>query len=401
MKQLKVAIVGAGISGLTAAVALHQRGQDVVVFEQADELVEIGAGLSVFANGLRVLERLGVADAVYGAERSEPAEVVIRHWKTGDHIASQDLGRSSCYRREFGHPYLGVMRSHVQRALTNALPPDAIRLGHCLVGFNQDRGGVELTWANGTATRADVLVAADGARSFVREALFGDTTHYSGTSGFRGVVAANDVPSLATPQNGQYWVGPDAHLLHFPVDAANSRVCFLAVTESPRQWPGGKSWRVPCTNSEALEPFQDWHPAVTEMVGAVEHTERWGLFSIGPLARWGCGRVILLGDSAHGMLPHYGQGANQDIEDAYVLADILAHAQSESDLEAALSTYEAARKAKATRVQEASWVASTCLHVCDEEAPSRNARLAAVFRAARWMHSNDTPALVDQMSHHC
>jgi salicylate hydroxylase len=396
MEQVDVAIIGAGISGLAAAVALHQQGQRVVVYEQATALVEIGAGLSVFANGLRVLDLLGLSEQIEPVA-AEPDELVFRHWRTSERVGSEALGHDGRYRSDFGFPYLGVLRSHVQRALVGALPSEAIRLDHQLVGLDEEDARVQLRWSDGSTSEAGVVIAADGARSTVRELMVGNAVVYSGTSGFRGIVEAAAVPSLVDPESLQFWVGPDAHLLHFPIDPDARLVTFLAVTESPANWPDSGSWRIPCTQEEALEPFAQWHPAVREMIGAVQHRERWGLFSVSPLERWSFGRVVLLGDAAHGMLPHYGQGANQGIEDAFVLAALLSSEQGQSDPCAAIETYERVRKPHTARVQAASWNANKLLHVADLDAASRNQKLTEIPDFVRWMHMHDAGTLVNEL----
>lgn len=396
MEQVDVAVVGAGITGLAAAVALHQRGQRVVVYEQAAALVEIGAGLSVFANGLRVLDRLGLADAIEPLA-AEPQELLFRHWHTGERVGSEALGLGSRYRSEFGYPYLGVLRSHVQRALVGALPTDAIRLDHHLVGLEDVSEHVELRWANGTTTNAGVVIAADGVRSTVRELLAGDAAVYSGTSGFRGIVDASSVPSMPDPENLQFWVGPGTHLLHFPIDPETRVITFLAVTDAPATWPNSDSWRMPCTQEEATEPFRDWHPAVQEMIGAVQHQERWGLFGVRPLKDWCFGRIALLGDAAHGMLPHHGQGANQGIEGALVLAGLLSSDIGKRDPRLALKEYERVRKPHTARVQAAAWRASKLLHVPDVEAESRNQRFEQIPEFVRWMHMHDAGVQTEQL----
>lgn len=396
MDRFEVAIIGAGISGLAAAVALHQQGRDVVVYEQATALVEIGAGLSVFANGLRVLDLLGVADQIepLGAE---PSELVFRHWSSGERIADEALGRGSRYRNEFGYPYLGVLRSHVQGALVSSLPADAIQLERRLVELEDVGERVRMHWSDGTASMADVVVAADGARSTVRALLFGDQVVYSGTSGFRGIIESARVPALEEPHNLQFWVGPDAHLLHFPIDPEAGLITFLAVTESPKVWPSADAWRLPCTQEEALSPFTGWHPAVRHTVNAVEHRERWALFSVGKLDHWSKNRVVLLGDAAHGMLPHHGQGANQGIEDAYVLAALLARRQGPTETLRAIAHYEEARKPLTSRVQAASWMANALLHVPDREAPARNVRFAEIPDSFRWIHKHNAGGTVEAL----
>lgn len=391
MSEQKIAIVGAGIGGLVLAIALQQRGVDVDVYEQASELDEIGAGIALWANGTRLLRRLGLGNrlAEFG---SEPTSAILRDGIDGEKISTLPLTDNDWYREQFGSPYYGIHRKSLQRILVEALAEDTIKLGHRLVDIDAAAGSpVTMTWADHTESRADVVVGADGIRSTVRSWLFGDTakTKFSKTSGFRGVVAIEDLPSLPDPTSVQFWVGDGAHLLHFPIGPEYKYVTFLAVEESPKQWPDPKYWRTPCTPAEALAPFRGWHPAVTEMIDAVVHSERWGLFSVEPLEAWHKGNVVLTGDAAHGMLPHHGQGANQSIEDAVALADALTGDPSLA-LDVRLHDYYELRKPRATDVQKTSWMTNKLLHL--PEGPDITVR-DEIFRSLetnlKWMHEYD------------
>jgi salicylate hydroxylase len=385
----QVAIVGAGIGGLTLALALRQRGVDAVVYEQASSLHEIGAAVALSANATRLLAELGVGDALDEVS-TEPTELIFRSWSDGRRISSFPVKEEQWYRTTCGAPYYGVHRKELQRILGQAWGEDAVRLGHRLVGLDQTVDGVRLTWADGTSDTADLVVGADGVRSTVRQWMTGgDDTRFSGTSGFRGIVPVDLLPSLPDPQAIQFWVGPGAHLLHYAIGRDGGHVNFLAVVEGPDRWRQGSVWRDDCAHDEAMAHFQGWHPAVTEMVGAVTHTERWGLFVVQSLRHWSRGHVVLIGDAAHGMLPHQGQGANQTIEDAVVLADLLVTPGTDS-VQQRLAEYEHRRKPRARRVQRLSWVTNRILHVEDgPEASARNAMLQDVARDIRWIHDFD------------
>lgn len=390
MQEQKVTIVGAGIGGLTLAIALQRRGVEVEICEQAQELDEIGAGIGLFANSTRLLARLGLGPAL-DAHASDPTEVIFRDGLGGDRIAAHPLAEGDWYRTEFGARYSGIHRKHLQRILVDAVGPDTIRLGRRLTGLTEESDGTAaMHWADGSVTRSDVIVGADGIRSLIRPWVTGtDAVRFSGTSGFRGVVPVSKLPSLPDPRAIQYWVGDGAHLLHFPIGPDYEYVTFLAVVESPKQWPDPERWRVPCTDEDALAPFHGWHPAVPEMIGALPHTERWGLFGLGPLPTWRRANVVLLGDSAHGMLPHHGQGANQSIEDAFALADALA-APGDTPLTARLDGYERLRMSRAQRVQKVSWITNRWLHIPDgPEVPERNALFGSLRQNLDWIHSYD------------
>jgi salicylate hydroxylase len=181
----------------------------------------------------------------------------------------------------------------------------------------------------------------------------------------------------------------NAHLLHYAIRAAGSAINFLAVTEGPAVWPEGDNWQIEVEPGEALAAFKGWHPAVTEMLGAVEHTVRWGLFTVRPLRHWSRGRVVLLGDAAHAMLPHNGQGANTTIEDAITLAVLLSDA-SPGDLDATRDRYQALRRARTRKIQHSSWVTSNLLHLPDGPAlAERNRRLSNFPANFGWIHEFD------------
>ena len=234
-----------------------------------------------------------------------------------------------------------------------------------------------------------MVVGADGVHSLVRDWVTGgDEPVYSGTSGFRGLVPIERLPRLPDPGALQFWMGPGAHLLHYPIDGGRL-INFLAVIDGPARWTE-PAWMAQAGPGAHLEPFAGWHPAVTEMISAVPQSPRWGLFARRPLARWSRGPAVLLGDAAHAMLPHHGQGANQTVEDAAVLA---AELGAGSDIPAALRRYATRRRARTRKVQLMSWAASAALHLPDGPAARRrDAYLAQVPARAAWIHGYDALA---------
>ncbi len=392
-QTLRVAIVGGGIGGLTLALALRRRGVAAQVFEQAPELTEIGAAVALSANATRELGRLGLLDEL-AAVSTEPSELIWRNWRDGRRIAAHPVRNGDRYRERFGAPYFGIHRADLQRVLGGALgvgfDGSGLHLGHRLVNLVEQGDAIGLEFANGRAVQADVVVGADGVRSAVRAWVTGgEGTVFSGTSGFRGIVPADRLPSLPDPQAIQFWMGPKAHLLHYAIGGAGRDVNFLAVVEGPRTWTRADGWTAPVEAGEALVAFNGWHPAVTEMIAAVPHSVRWGLFAARPLWRWRRGRAVLLGDAAHAMLPHHGQGANTTIEDAVTLAELLAGAEP-GDLDAILRRYEALRRARTRRIQRSSWVTNTLLHLPDGPAlPERDALLSRFPEDFGWIHGFD------------
>jgi salicylate hydroxylase len=329
---LRIAIIGGGIGGLTLALALRQRNIAADVFEQAPELTEIGAAVALSANATRELRRLGCLDPI-AAVATEPTELIYRRWQDGRRIAAHPVRKDSAYRDRFGAPYFGVHRADLQRILSSAHGFSGLYLGHRLVELVEEGDRFGLAFANGRFVQADLVVGADGVRSVVRRWVAGgEGTIYSGTSAFRGIVPVDRLPSLPDPGAIQFWMGPNAHLLHYAIGGAAEAVNFFAVVEGPATWAQEDGLQANVEPKEHLKGFNGWHPAVIEMIDAVPHSVRWGLFVARPLRRWHRG---LIGDAAHAMLPHHGQGANTTIEDAITLAELIAamESPSERDLE--------------------------------------------------------------------
>ncbi len=393
-EKIRIAIVGAGIGGLTLALALRQRGLDVHVYEQATELREIGAAIALTANGTRELDRLGCLDGIK-AVSTEPTEFIWRSWSDDRRIASFPIAKGGAYRARVGAPYFGIHRSDLQRVLAGALGSEGLYLGHRLVSLSEINKVVRLNFDNGKTVEADILIGSDGQHSRVRQYVTGGRPSvYTRTSGFRGIVPVKDLPLLPDPHAVQFWMGRDAHLLHFALGPSGEDVNFLAVVEGPTEWTFD-TWVAPVTHDVAMSAFAGWHPAVIEMIGAVEHTKRWGLFEVPPLQSWQRGRVVLLGDSAHGMLPHHGQGANLTIEDAITLAELL-RMYGVDGFEEAIKLYQDLRRARTRKVQRSAHDTNRVLHLADDAVGDRASRLARVPEKFFWIHGFD--ALADVTS---
>jgi salicylate hydroxylase len=385
--RIRIGIVGAGIGGLTLALALRQRGLAAEVYEQASELREIGAAVGLTANGTRELERLGCLDAI-AAFSTEPSELIWREWREGRRIAAFLIAQGGAYRTRFGAPFIGIHRADLQRVLGAAHGLDRLHLGHRLVSIKEWNRVVQLHFANGNSAEVDILVGADGQRSIVRRYVVGEErAAYSGTSGFRGIVPVRVLPSLPDPHALQFWMGPKAHPLPYPISPSGSDINFLAVVEGPSSWTE-ENWVAPVTHDEAIAAFKGWHPAVVEMICAVVHNFRWGLFAVRPLQTWQRGRVVLLGDAAHGMLPHHGQGANLTIEDAITLAELLNTCGFE-EFDDAMQRYQTLRRVRTRIVQRSARATNTLLHLPDEAIDGRAATLARVPERFGWIHGFD------------
>ena len=385
----RIAIVGAGVGGFTLALALRRYGLAAEIFEQAGELHEIGAAVALSANATRELERLDLLDTIAGSA-TEPSELIYRDGRDGRAIAAHPVRRDGRYRARFGAPYFGIHRADLQHAFSAAFGREGLHLGHHLSRLVEAPGALRLEFANGHVHEADLVVGADGVRSVVRQWITGHTgTVYSGTSAFRGIVPVAHLPSLPDPQAIQFWMGPGAHLLHYAIGPAGGMVNFFAVVEEPAIWPDAERWQIAAQPGEAVAAFAGWHPAVTQMVGAGWLDKRWGLFVVQQPSRWHRGRAVLIGDAAHGMLPHQGQGANTTIEDAITLAALLA-ANGTDDPGALFARYEGLRRARTRKIQRSSWATNRALHLPDgPNLAARDARVARFPEDFGWIHAFD------------
>ncbi|GAA2292254.1 FAD-dependent monooxygenase [Streptomyces atrovirens] len=338
----RIAIVGAGIGGLAAAAELSRAGFQVDVYEQAPELREVGVGLHLGPNGSRILHRMGLAGQL-DREGVRPDSLEIRDFSDGGTLVRQPMG--ACWEEEFGAPYYTIRRADLHRMLVGRVPGRHLHLNRRLVRYEEHGGAVLLEFADGTTAEADVLVGADGIHSVVRRTVAGhDAPVFSGNHALRGTVPAAAVPSLP-PRTLLVWPGPTARLLLSP-DSGGREWTFVGVFEGfEGVGQQAESWSSPGDPEDLQKLFGDWNPQVKEVVSAVTEVNRWALYDREPLRRWTRGPVTLLGDAAHPMLPHHGQGASQALEDAVALAHALRHGPR------GLARYEAVRRAHTTRVQ--------------------------------------------------
>jgi salicylate hydroxylase len=336
----RVLIAGAGIGGLTAALSLLKRGIDVDVYEQAPELKEVGAGVQLSANGTRALYALGVGDELK-ALSCEAVGKEIRLWNTGETWKLFDLGAVSIER--YGFPYFTVYRPDLLTVLADAVrrqKPDAIHLAAKCVGFEQDGARVRLHLESGGAATGDVLVGADGVHSRIRQALFGaGEPAFTGLMAWRGTMPMTRLPQRMARLVGSNWVGPGAHVVHYPL-RRGELMNFVGMVERA-DWRI-ESWSTRGTTEELANDFKGWHEDVQAMILGIDTPFKWALVSRPPLKRWTVGRVTLLGDACHPMLPMLAQGAVMAIEDGYILARAVE--QYGRALELALSRYESARR---------------------------------------------------------
>jgi salicylate hydroxylase len=336
-KTLRIVILGAGIGGLTAALALMRSGHDVDLYEQAHELAELGAGVQISANGARVLFALGLEDAIRSVW-CEPKGKEVRLWNTGETWKLLDLDTRSVAR--YGAPYFMIHRADLHRTLIDAVraqKPAAIHLGSRGVGFDDDGAGVTLLLENGERIRADALIGADGVHSRVRNALAGDDRpQFTGCMAWRGLVPVEKLPSRMQRNVGVNWVGPGGHVVNYLLRRGEI-FNFVGIVE--RDWRV-ESWTERGSREECAADFSGWHEDVHTIIRNIAAPYKWALLGRAPLTRFSRGRVTLLGDAAHPTLPMLAQGANMAIEDGMVLARCLSACR---DAETALACYQRAR----------------------------------------------------------
>jgi salicylate hydroxylase len=391
---MSIGVVGGGIGGLSAALSLLAAGFEVHVFERAPALGEVGAGVQVSPNASRVLHRLGLAETL-ARTGVKPLAWHQRRWDDGRTLQRTPLAES--LEATFGFPHYQMHRADLLAALADAIPAERIHLGHRLVSFADRGDGVRASFANGAHADVDVLVGADGIHSVVRAALFGpQEPRFTGCVAYRGLIPADRLRHLPMEVTAQLWLGPGRHFVHYFV-AGQRLVNFVAVVEQDT-WTG-ESWTDRGDVAQALAAFDGWHPQVRGILEAVDETFVWALFDRAPLPRWSAGRVTLLGDACHPMLPFMAQGAAQAIEDGAALAACLAAGRS--DPAAALRRYEGLRIPRATRLQAMSAANKTRFHLADGPAQQdRDTQLAAGSAAwslspVAWLYGHDA-GLVDK-----
>lgn len=385
MPQIRVAVAGAGIAGLAFAAALHRAGIDCHVYEQAERLTEVGAGVQIAPNATRLLHRLGLREHL-SAVAVAPQAIEMRRWDDGRVLQRTPLG-GQCDRR-FGAPYYAVHRADLHRLLLSVTPPDRVHLGARLVAVTQTPDEARLHLSDGTTVTADLVVGADGIHSVAREQIVTDRPRYSGQTIYRGLVPVERVRFLLADPRVQLWLGPDQHCVCYPVSAG--RQVSFGATVAAADWRE-ESWSARGDVAELAAAYAGWHPDVVRLIGAAETVSRWALHDRESIDRLSTGRVAVIGDAAHPMLPFQAQGANQAVEDAVVLAACLAGAGPDG-LNAALHRYEQIRLPRTTRIQSLSRANAETFHLVDGDAQRRrdsSTRAASGLDRHEWLFGYD------------
>jgi salicylate hydroxylase len=380
-EHARIAIVGAGIGGLVAALALIQKGFAVDVYEQAPELRELGAGLQLSANGTRILIALGLGERVENIS-CVPEGKEVRLFNTGQTWKLFDLGESSV--EKYGAPYWMAHRGDLHKILVDAVEqaqPGAIRLGHKLQAFEQSASSVTMRFANGVTATAHAMAGADGVHSAVRQILFGDMpAEFLGVAAWRGLVPMERLPKHLQRLVGCNWVGPGGHIITYPL-RGGKLLNFVAALERDN-W-AVDSWTEAGTQAECAADFEGWHEDIQEIVRHIEIPYKWALLGREPLQQWAVGRVTLLGDACHPTLPMLAQGGNMAIEDGMVLARCLA---GDADVAKALKQFETARVGRTSQIVRRSTEAAKRFH---------NPALADPAGAAAYVDREWTPEKIE------
>lgn len=409
---MKVVIAGGGLGGLTAALCCLHHGHEVTVLERAPALEEVGAGIQIPPNAMKVYAALGL-DGALAAAGFRPQALEARMGRSGRRLFRVPLAAAAPAR--WGAPYLHIHRADFLAVLEQALrarAPGALKLGVQVTGHADGPQGVTAQLADGGEVIGDVLVGADGLHSAVRARMLGpDAPRFTGMTAWRAVVPMAALGPDAPPPTACVWMGPGRHCVTYRL-RGGTLANFVGVVECPATPAGqaaarppesrpAESWSARGSAGEALADFEGWHPTITGLIGAAATLYRWALFDRPPLARWVSGRVALLGDAAHPMLPFMAQGAAMAAEDAWVLAAFLARAGT-GDVARALQAYERARKGRASAVQAASRANARVFH---RRSPAGQiatygpmwlaGRLApaAIARRQDWLYAHDVTRL--------
>ena len=344
----KIAIIGGGIGGLAAALAMLRRGLDVDVYEQSTELREIGAGVQMGPNGTRVLHALGLQQPLAQIQFA-PAAREIRLWNTGETWDWFELGAKAIERHGVSH--LMLHRGDLHGMLADAVrekKPHAIHLGKRCVALAQTNAGAQVRFEDGETVDAALVIGADGIHSKVRECLFGaDRPQFTGVVAWRGLVPFERLPPGVSRTSGTNWLGPHGHVLHYPV-RRGELLNFVGMVERD-DWQS-EGWNLRGSIEELANDFRGWHADVQTIIENLDAPYKWALLVRPPMPRWSVSRVTLLGDACHPTLPFLGQGAVMALEDGYVLATCLA--KYGDDISAAFAAYENERKGRTAAVVE-------------------------------------------------
>jgi len=342
------AIIGAGMGGLATAANLRRIGIEVTIYEQARAFARVGAGIQQGPNSVKVLRGMGLEERVRSVA-FHPEMTRYRDAATGDLLWQRTQGAE--YEEKYGAPQLLLHRADLHEALASIVPADVIQRSKKLIDFRQDGDGVDMFFADGSSARADMMIAADGVHSMVRERMHGpEQPRFTGRVAYRTTFPTALIKNVEV-EGSTKWMAKDRHIVIYFTNPRKDEVYF--VTSTPEPSFNIESWSTEGDLDQLLREYSEFHPIVRGVLEACPAVHKWALVERDPLPFWTQGRVALLGDSCHPMTPYMAQGAGTSIEDAAILARCLADA-STSDIPRALKIYEANRKPRTSWIQASS-----------------------------------------------
>ena len=357
VNAMKIIISGAGIGGLTAALCAQQAGHEIVLLEQAAALEEVGAGIQIPPNAMKVFRKLGL-DGKLDAHGFRPQALEARMGHSGRQLFALPLNRDT--QQRWGAPYLHIHRADMMSVLHHAVtaaPTIGLEMNSAVTSYHQDEKSIYVSLADGRGFEGDLLIGADGIHSPVRQQMIGrDAPRFTGNMAWRAVVPVEKLGALAPRPTACIWMGAGKHGVTYLL-RQGQLANFVGVVERA-DWQD-ESWRMRGSKQEALADFDGWHPSIVALLSAAKVLYRWALFDRAPLPHWVDGRAVLLGDAAHPMLPFMAQGAAMAVEDAYLLAAMLARHDTPH---AALAQYQRHRLPRTSALQAASRANAKIFH---------------------------------------
>lgn len=340
----RIAIIGAGIGGTTAAVCLGKAGFDVKIYEQAPAFARIGAGINLTPNMMRLMAAIGVADRMVEVGLI-PLRRVSRDWDTG--AISYEIPVQT-FPERYGAPLLLMHRGDLQEILCAAVAQGIIQFGKRLAGLAETGSALKLEFSDGSSAEADIVIGADGINSKVREILLGpESPSYSGYVAYRAIFSTERLKDIEIPDLVKWW-GEDRHILTYYLTRTRDEIYF--VTGVPMDWDSKEFGPSTADPAEMRAAFRGFHPDVLRVLEACPQAGKWPILERKPFPLWSRGRLVLIGDACHPMQPNLGQGAAMAAEDAVVLARAIIAVNGE-DHATAFRVYEATRFARTERVQ--------------------------------------------------
>jgi salicylate hydroxylase len=390
-EALQVAIVGGGIGGLTAAAALRARGTKATVFEQAEELREIGAGISLNPNAALLLRRLGIEKRL--ADIGTPMSGLNVRTSHGELVApAPPIVMPVLADPSISHGY-NVHRADFLKLLVEMQPEGTLHLGFRCTRVQESDSGVQLKFANGAAAEADCVIGADGIHSVIRRELGVETRPLSeGIMAYRGLVSSKRLSAVTVLNEPAVWIGSGRSFLCYPV-ARGQLINMVAFVPTDRD--AEESWSAQGDLDALASEYAGWDSPVLQVIAALDETFRWGIYDRAPLPLWSRNRITLLGDAAHPMVPHVGQGAGQAIEDGFTLA-LLLEGINKEEIPERLNIYEKFRLERTSRVQTIARDAGRFYRTEFADPVTRDRHFAKWASEVRWIFEFDAERAAEE-----